>query len=97
MLDRGDRDAATNAFDAMEAAAKVKLNMPNATFGAVLTEVGNRANMMEVDVLEILKRVNTLRNHHLGHGMVQPFALTAHEVDFVYVTCAAGARFFTKL
>lgn len=93
---RRDRDAATNAFDAMEAAGKTRLGLPNATFGQVMTEVRNRA-LMNTDVQEILNRVGTLRNHHLGHGMVQPFALHAHEVDFVYITCAAGARLFTKV
>jgi hypothetical protein len=33
---RSDRDALANAYDALEAAAKTRHNMPDATFGDVL-------------------------------------------------------------
>ena len=92
---RRDRDAAANAFDAMEAAAKVKFQMPAATFGAVLDEARRRQALHE-DVQQILRRVEVLRHHHLGHGNPQPFALGSAEVDFVYITCAAGARLFAR-
>ena len=56
---------------------------------------------MCLPTLLVIEEIHTSRSvaarHACPHGMVQPFALKAHEVDFVYVTCAAGARFFTKL
>lgn len=93
---RRGRDAAANAFDAMESTAKIRLNLPNATFGDVLKSV-RRGDKISPDVREVLDRINTLRNHHLGHGMTKPFTLRADEVDFVYVTCAAAIRMFARL
>ena len=95
-IPRRDRDAATNAFDAMESAAKVRLNMPAATFGDALN-AARRLNRINNEVHQVLDRVNTLRHRHLGHGMAQPFNLSPNEVDFVYVTCAAGVRLFARL
>jgi hypothetical protein len=91
-----DRDAATNAFDAMESAVKTRLNRPNDTFGDALS-LARRQNLINNDVHQVLERVNTLRHHHLGHGMTQPFELSPNEVDFVYLTCAAGTRLFARL
>jgi hypothetical protein len=71
----------------MESTAKIRLNMPAATFGQVLDEV-RQGNMLNDDVQRVLRALEVLRHHHLGHGMADPFNLTANEVDFVYVTCA---------
>lgn len=96
-IPRRDRDAATNAFDAMESAAKIRLGMPNATFGQVLDEVRRRDDLLSDDAQRVLRQVEVLRHHHLGHGMAGPFNLAANEVDFVYVMCAAGIRLFARL
>jgi len=93
---RRERDAAANAFDAMEATAKIKFGMPKATLGDVLNEVKKR-NFMTDEVQQTLRRVEVLRHNHLGHGGTESFSLSPDEVDFVYVTCAAGARLFARL
>ena len=92
---RRDRDACSNAFDAMEAVAKVKNGMPTATFGAVVAQV-ERAGTFHPDVIASLRAINTLRNHHFGHGMTAPFGLRPHEVDFVYLSCVAGMLLFGR-
>jgi hypothetical protein len=93
---RRDRDAATNAFDAMEAAAKIHFGLTNGTFGDALSEA-RRRNAFSDDVQQILRRLEVLRHHHLGHGGAEPFNLSSDEVDFVYVSSAAAARLFARL
>jgi hypothetical protein len=93
---RRPRDACANVFDAMESVAKTKLNMPNATFGAVLAAV-RQNNLLNADTIDALEKVNPMRNHHFGHGMVTPFVLQPHEVDFVYLTCVGGALLFARM
>jgi len=86
---RRDRDACSNAFDAVESVAKEKFQMPNATFGAVLQHIG-QAQVQPADVIAVLREINDLRNHNFGHGMVAPFAFTGAQVDFIYTICAGA-------
>jgi hypothetical protein len=92
---RRDRDACSNAFDALESVAKIVLNMANATFGQVLDEVRRRGTLNE-DVQRLLRDVEVIRHNNFGHGMAGPFRLNGPEVDFVYTLCAAGILAFTR-
>ena len=86
---RRDRDACSNIFDALESVAKQKFTMPNSTYGQVVA--GLRADAsFNPEILTLLSGLNDLRNRNFGHGMVAPFALTAAEVDFTYLTCIAA-------
>ena len=93
---RRGRDAAANAFDAMEAAAKVRMGMPSATFGAALDAARDK-KLVDTFIYDVLKKVEVVRHNHLGHGMTTTFALSNHEVDLIYVTSALGARLFAGL
>jgi len=93
---RRDRDACTNAFDAMEATAKVVYGLQDGTFGDALNEAQRRNHLYRF-VLSQLQQLNALRNNQLGHGTTDPFALSAAEVDFVFFTCVAGIRLFASL
>lgn len=93
---RRDRDACTNAFDAMEATAKVVYGLQDGTFGDALKEA-QRRNHLHRFVLSQLQQLNALRNDQLGHGTTDPFALSAAEVDFVFFTCVAGIWLFARL
>ena len=84
---RRDRDACANAFDAMEAVAKIVHRMPNETFHRVLQRV-RRNGGLNGEVVGVLDSVNTLRNRSFGHGV--PFTLSPEEVEFTYTVCAAG-------
>ena len=95
-IPRRDRDAAANAFDAMESAAKIRLNVPNGTLHDAL-QAARRQHLLSEEALQVIDRINILRHRHLGHGMAAPFNLGPNEVDFAYVTCAAGARLFARL
>jgi hypothetical protein len=77
----------------MEAAAKISFNLPAATFGQVLDAV-RRENAVSDDTQNVLRKLEVPRHHHLGHGGANPFNLTPNEVDFVYLSSAAGARLF---
>lgn len=90
---RRDRDACSNAFDALESVAKEKQRMPNATFGQVVAQMGT----LNPQVVGVLKSLNTLRNSNFGHGMTVPFGLTGPEVDFTYLTCIAGILLFSRM
>jgi hypothetical protein len=90
---RRDRDACSNAFDALESVAKEKADMPNATFGQVVAQ----NTTLNVEVRGVLSSVNTLRNRNFGHGMTSAFALTGPEVDFTYLTCVAGILLFARV
>jgi len=90
---RRDRDACSNAFDALESVAKEKKQMPNATFGQVVAQIGN----LNAQVVGALKSINALRNSNFGHGMTMAFALTGPEVDFTYLSCVAGIMLFARM
>lgn len=90
-IPRRDRDACADAFDAMEAVAKVKHNQPQLTFGQVVAHVAAGHNP---EIVGILQRINQLRNGNFGHGL--PFTLTRAEVDFTYLTCVAGILLFAR-
>ena len=90
-IPRRDRDACANAFDTMEAVAKVKHNQPQLTFGQVVAHIAAGHN---AEIVRILQRINQLRNGNFGHGL--PFTLTPAEVDFTYLTCVAGILFFAR-
>jgi len=92
---RRDRDACANMFDAMESVVKEKYTMPHATFGQVLSHIGQN-NAHTVDVVDVLRRVNDLRNHNFGHGMTTTFSLTPAEVDFTYLVCVSGILLFVR-
>jgi hypothetical protein len=90
---RRDRDACSNAFDALESVAKEKQQMPQATFGRVISQM--RAHNSQV--LGVLSSINTLRNRNFGHGMTAQFSLTGPEVDFTYSSCLAGILLFARM
>lgn len=92
---RRDRDCCSNVFDAMESVAKARLEMPDATFGQVLTRL-RRENLLNGEIVGVLEAVNTLRNRHFGHGMVAPFAFGPEQVDFTYLSCLAGILLFAR-
>ena len=83
---RRDRDACANAFDAMESVAKIKYNRPHDTFGQLKNYI-EQNDLLRQEIVDIFTAMNQLRNGHFGHGMAVQFALTAAEVDFVYLTC----------
>ena len=104
---RRDRDACGNVFDAMESVIKTAYNLPQATFGQVLAHIEQlrrnqeqaqppQHNAFRPDTIEILRRINDLRNHHFGHGMVGAFELSPAEVDFAYLACIGGILLFTR-
>ncbi len=93
---RRDRDACANMFDSMEAIAKIKLGLPNATFGDCLAEA-RRWRTFSAEILSILDKLNNLRNKHFGHGMTTPFVLTAGEVDSSYLSCVGGVILFARI
>lgn len=84
---RRDRDACTNAFDALEAVAKEIYQRPSDTFGNILATI-RQEQSMNAQVIGILEALNTHRNRNFGHG--KPFTFTPAEVDFTYLTCVAG-------
>ncbi len=94
-LPRRDRDACSNAFDALESVAKTKYGMAQSTFGKVVAHV-RQAGAQNQEVLTVLESINTLRNRNFGHGMTTPFALTSAQVDFTYLTCIAGVLLFAR-
>lgn len=89
---RRDRDACSNAFDALESVAKEKQGMPTATFGQVLAHI----TTLNAEAIDVLKSINTL-DRNFGHGMTTPFALNAAEVDFTYLACVAGIILFARM
>jgi hypothetical protein len=91
---RRDRDACSNAFDALESAAKI-VYQPADTFGRVLDEVRRRGTL-DKQVQQVLRDVEKIRHTNFGHGMAEPFRLQEAEVDFVYTVCAAGIPLFTR-
>ncbi len=90
---RRDRDACTNIFDCMESVSKEIFNMPNDTFGSVLSHV-RTTGALQNDVISVLDAINTLRNHKFGHGMTVPFDLSNGEVDFTYMVCIGAILLF---
>ncbi|MCL4706754.1 hypothetical protein KJ068_16415 [bacterium] len=92
---RQDRDACANVFDAMESVAKENFQLPNATFGAVLAHI-RKTQGLQTEVIDVLEKVNTLRNHKFGHGMTVPFDLSSAEGDFTYLSCIAGILLFVR-
>ena len=92
---RRDRDACANIYDALESVAKIVYQMPNATFGQVLDRVRQRGTISE-PIQRLLRDVEVMRHNAFGHGMAEPFALSAAEVDFVYTACAAAIPVFTR-
>lgn len=90
------RDACANAFDAIESAGKVVAQVPSGTFGDVLKEL-QKGQALSPETLRMLEALNTMRHNHFGHGMNEPFSLSTHEVDFVYVSCIAAAILFARM
>ena len=84
---RRDRDACANAFDAMEAVAKIVHVAPAATFHDMLGRI-RRRRVLNEQIVGVLEAVNTLRNRNFGHGV--PFSLRREEIDFTYAVCAVG-------
>lgn len=92
---RNDRDACSNAFDALESVAKIKYQMPDSTFGQVVTHI-RQTHCLNDQITGTLDAINTLRNRNFGHGMNIPFNLNPAEVDFTYLTCIGGILLFTR-
>lgn len=95
-IPRRDRDVCSNVFDAMESIAKEVYTQPNSTFGQVLTHI-RQTNALNLQICEVLERINTLRNKNFGHGMTTPFTLKDAEVDFIYLTCIGAIILFARI
>src|SRR5258708_1399347 len=93
---RRNRDACSNMFDAMESVAKEKYQMPQATFGQVVSRIPSTGTM-NVQVMNVLSALNTLRNNNFGHGMTTPFQLSSAEIDFTYLSCIGGIQLLTRM
>ena len=93
---RRDRDACTNAFDAMEAVAKIIYEMPAATFGDVIKQI-RKSQSLDDYIVRILESINVLRHNKFGHGMTEPFNLSSAEVDFTYLTCIGGILLLVRM
>jgi hypothetical protein len=93
---RRSRDACTNIFDTMEATAKIRFNMPNATFGHVVAHL-RQQGALQPEIIAVLEALNSLRHKHFGHGMNVQFALTEPEVDLTYLSCIAGILLFVRM
>jgi hypothetical protein len=93
---RRDRDACSNMFDAMESVAKEKYQMPDATFGHVVTRIYS-TETMSPPIANVLSALNDLRNKTFGHGMTTPFKLSSAEVDFTYLSCVGGILLLTRM
>lgn len=87
---RRDRDACANAYDALEATAKIAQHLPGETFGRVL----DRDDALNAEIKRALRAVEIIRNNNFGHG--GNFLLSGTEVEFVYTTCAAAIRVYTQ-
>lgn len=92
---RRNRDACANIFDAMESVAKEVFQLPSDTFGAVLARI-RKTQGLQTEIIDVLEKVNTLRNRKFGHGMTVPFDLSSAEVDFTYLSCIAGILVFVR-
>jgi hypothetical protein len=90
------RDACANAFDAIESAGKVVAEVPSGTFDDVLKKFRS-SNALARETIRMLQEMNTIRHNHFGHGMSEPFSLSTHEVDFVYVSCMAAGILFARM
>jgi len=90
---RRDRDACANAFDAMEAVAKLVFNKPRDTFGQVLRNVP-QSGSLKTEIIAVLDAINTLRNRKFGHGTT--FDLSSAETDFTYIACVGGILLFAR-
>ena len=53
--------------------------------------------MAALETLRMLEALNMMRHNHFGHGMSEPFSLSAQEVDFVYLSCMAAAILFARM
>ena len=83
-------------FAAMEAVAKEKFQMPQATFGDVVTKMF-KTNAVNHQITGVFQALNDLRNKQFGHGMTAPFRLSKQEVDFTYLSCVGGILHFARL
>jgi hypothetical protein len=93
---RNDLIVCSESFDALESAAKIRLQMPTATFGNVL-DVCRQKTLFVPQVIDTLQQFWTLANSHFRHGMTEPFALGRAEVDYVYTSCLGGMLLFSRL
>jgi hypothetical protein len=91
---RRDRDACANAYDALESAAKIRHNMPAATFGQVLDAVRQNGALSE-SVVRLLRAIEVFGHNTFRHGMVDRL-LSATEVDFVFTNCAGAILVFAR-
>jgi hypothetical protein len=86
---RRDRNACSNAFDAMEPAAKIKNDLLHATSGQ--TGAAIEPTVSHADTIALL-----LLNRHYGQGMTAPVVLSPHEVDLIYLGCVGGGILLTR-
>jgi hypothetical protein len=90
---RRERDACANAYDALESAAKIRFNMPAATFGEVLSSAARDGTLTQ-PVVRLLRAIEVFGHGTFRHGMAEPFALRPGEVDFVFTGCASAILVF---
>ena len=80
----------------MESIAKEVFQLPNSTFGSVLSHV-RQIRTLQSEVITVLEAINTLRNRKFGHGMTTLFDLSLDEVNFVYLTCIGAMLLFARV
>jgi hypothetical protein len=93
---RNDFQACASIVDALESVAKIRLQMSNSTFGAVLAEC-KRKTFIAPMIASSLEDLWALANNHFRHGMTVPFLLRGPEVDFVYTASLGGMLLFSRL
>lgn len=86
---RRDREVCSEAFDAFESVAKEIFSLPSGTFGDAIKAALSKG-LFSSETLSVLEKIYTLGSNHFRHGMTTPFALTAPEVEFVYLSCIGG-------
>jgi len=91
---RRGRDCCANAYDALEAVARVTVG--GSTFGRALDELGRRA-VRNQGTVQILRALEVMRHNTFGHGTPDTFTLHSSEVDLVFLVCVGGILVFADL
>lgn len=92
---RRDREACADAFDALEAVAKARYELPNGKLDDAIKEARSRGDIT-AEVAKAVSAINVVRHNHFGHGTTTPFGLRGSEVDFVYLSCLSGILLFAR-
>lgn len=93
---RRDREVCSEAFDALESVAKEEFSLPTGTFGDAIKAARSNGTVSQ-ETLSILEKIYALGNNHFRHGLTEPFALKASEVDFFYLSCVGAILMLVRL